>query len=383
MTTGPTPAQVAAQVAMVRRHRPEERVIGIHMPGGWLGGATLQVNGESCNVIYCSSGLQVREALASLKTPRPTPRPPGGGKEAAAEPLLVVITPLNEAQLGLDVLARLAGRQLYRIDHWQMVRDLFHAREVDPRLPSQTWLAEALLQHVPQGGYPPVASGLLDTETVWKHLLAQCLELREDRPDAVALLTWSLSESNLRRYEALSGELRTALRQRVQGTAGAVGVAMLDALDAGHGALLVPIGLVCDILFSPGGQRQIEIAQARARLEPYLAGRLPSSDVGRAWATAAASALASLPASQRHDWLARAEQLLTDLKASEYSALSTVLHSGWQQRLSYFATALQGFLRGKVTLDQLEERFNHVACHQASAQQGARLERRECRTPDQ
>jgi PglZ domain-containing protein len=375
MTTGPTPAQVAAQVAMVRRHRPEARVIGMHTPGGWLGGATLQVNGESCNVIYCSSGLQVREALASLKTPRPTPRPPGEGKEAAAEPLLVVITPLNEAQLGLDVLARLAGRQLYRIDHWQMVRDLFHAREVDPRLPSQTWLAEALLQHVPQGGYPPVASGLLDTETVWKHLLAQCLELREDRPDAVALLTWSLSESNLRRYEALSGELRTALRQRVQDTAGAVGVAMLDALDAGHGALLVPIGLVCDILFAPGGQRQIEIAQARARLEPYLAGRLPSSEVGRAWAAAAASALASLPASQRHDWLARAEQLLTDLKASEYSALSTVLHSGWQQRLSYFATALQGFLRGKVTLDQLEERFNHVACHQASAQQGARLER--------
>jgi hypothetical protein len=228
------------------------------------------------------------------------------------EPLLIIMTPLDEAQLGLDVLARLAGRQLYCIDHWQMVRDLFHAREVDPRLPSQAWLAEALLQYVPQGGDPPVASGLLDAETVWKHLLMQCLELPDGRPDAVMLLNWSLSGPNLRRYEALSGELRTALRQRVQDTAGAVGVAMLDALDAGHGALLVPIGLVCEILFSPGGQQQIEIAQARARLEPYLAGRLPSSEVGRAWAVAAASALASLPASQRHDWLARAEQLPGD-----------------------------------------------------------------------
>src|SRR5215510_8936414 len=371
MTTGPTPAQVAAQVAMVRRHRPEDRVIGIHTPGGWLGGATLQVNGESCNVAYCSSALQVREALVSLdegripqgmgKAPHPNPLPPGEGTEVVAEPLLVVMTPLDEAQLGLDVLARLAGRQLYRIDHWQMVRDLFHAREVDPRLPSQAWLAEALLQHVPQGGYPPVASGLLDAETVWKHLLMQCLELPDGRPDAVTLLTWSLSASHLHRYEALSGELRTALRQRVQDTAGAVGVAMLDALDAGHGVLLVPIGLVCDILFSPGGQRQIEIAQARARLEPYLAGRLPSSEAGRAWAAAAAAVLASLPDSQRHDWLARAEQLLTDLKASEYSALSRVLPSGWQQRLSYFAAALQGFLHGKVvTLDQLEEHLNHV-----------------------
>ena len=67
MTTGPTPAQVAAQVAMVRRHRPEERVIGIHMPGGWLGGATLQVNGESCTAVYCRSGLQVREAWCRWK----------------------------------------------------------------------------------------------------------------------------------------------------------------------------------------------------------------------------------------------------------------------------------------------------------------------------
>ena len=375
MTTAPTPAQVAAQVAMVRRQRPEDRVIGVHMPGGWLGGATLTVDGETCNVVYCSSGLQVREALASLKAPHPTPLPEGEGKDAAAEPLLVVITPLDETQLGLDVLARLAGRQLYRIDHWQMVHDLFHAHKVDPRLPSQAWLAEALLQHVPQGGYPPVASGLLDAETVWKHLLMQYLELPDGRPDAVTLLTWSLSASNLHRYEALSEEFRTALRQRVQDTAGAVGVAMLDALDAGHGALLVPIGLVCDILFSPGGQRQIEIAQARARLEPYLAGRLPSSEVGCAWAAAAASALAALPTSQRHDWLARAEQLLTDLKASEYSALSSVLRSGWQQRLSHFAAALQGFLRGNGTLDQLEERLNHVACHQESAQQGARMER--------
>jgi hypothetical protein len=139
MTTGPTPAQVAAQVALIRRQRPEARVIGIHTPGGWRDGATLAVDGETCNVVYCSSGLQVREALVSLE---------GEG----TEPLLIIMTPLDEAQLGLDVLARLAGRRLYRIDPWHRVRVLFHAREVDPRLPSQAWLTEALLQHVPQGG---------------------------------------------------------------------------------------------------------------------------------------------------------------------------------------------------------------------------------------
>src|SRR4029434_4437011 len=118
MTTGPTPAQVAAHVAMVRRHRPEERVIGIHTPGGWLGGATLQVNGESCNVAYCSSGLQVREALVSLdegrmpqgmgKAPHPNPLPEREGTEVATELLLIGIMPLDEAPPGLDVLAAVA-----------------------------------------------------------------------------------------------------------------------------------------------------------------------------------------------------------------------------------------------------------------------------------
>ena len=74
------------------------------------------------------------------------------------------------SQLGLDVLARFAGRQLYRIDRWHMVRDLFHARRHRPTSASQGWLADALLQHVPEGGYPPVASGWLDVETVWTHL---------------------------------------------------------------------------------------------------------------------------------------------------------------------------------------------------------------------
>ena len=285
------------------------------------------------------------------------------------------MTPLDEAQLGLDVLARLAGRQLYRIDHWHMVRDLFRARDLDPRLPSQAWLAEALLQHIPQGGYPPVASGLLDAETVWRHLLTQCLELPDGRPDAVALLSWSLSASHLHRYEVLSGEFHAALRQRVQDTAGAVGAAMLDALDSGHGALLLPIGLVCDILFAPAAQRQLEIAQARVRLEPYLAGRLPPSEVGHAWAAAAVSVLAALPEGDRQAVLAQTEQLLADLKASAYSALSGVLRSGFQQRLTHFAAALQGFLRGQVPLEQLEEQLEHVAAHQESSQQAERMER--------
>ena len=62
-----------------------------------------------------------------------------------------------------------------------------------------------------------------------------------------------------------------------------------------------------DIFDIPTQVHQGDIAQARARLESYLAGRLPSSEVGRAWATAAMSVLAALPEAQAHDWLARTD----------------------------------------------------------------------------
>jgi hypothetical protein len=258
MTPGPTPEQVAAQVALIRGQRPEARAIAISTPGPWSGGATLRIDGDTLPVTFCASALQISEVLAS---------------QASDSPPLVIVTPLDEGQLSLDVLARLAGRHLYRIDRWQIVRDLFRARQIDPRLTPQGWIADALLQHIPEGGYSPVASGLLDADTAWTHILRQ-LGLPNGRPDAVALLRWSLCQQNLQRYAAWPQECREALRQRVETTTGALGVALLDALDAGYGALLLPIGLACEILFSDDGRQHMGIAQSRARLEPYMAGRM-------------------------------------------------------------------------------------------------------------
>jgi hypothetical protein len=165
--------------------------------------------------------------------------------------------------LSLDVLARMAGRHLYRIDRWQMVRDLFRARQIDPRLASQGWIADALLQHIPEAAYPPVASGLLDADTAWAHVLPQ-LGLPEGRPDAVGLLRWSLCQQHLRRYAARPREYRAAWRHRVEDTTGALGAALLHTLEAGYGELLLPIRLACEILFSLDGRQQLGIAQARA-----------------------------------------------------------------------------------------------------------------------
>lgn len=360
MLTGPTPEQVAARVALVRRRWPGAQAIGVHMPGAWLGDPEIRVNGERLPVAVCGSALQVSEALAS--------------RTNAGVPV-VVVTALEDSQLSLDVLARFAGRRLHRIDRWQIVRDLFRARQIDPRLSGQGWIADALLQKVPEGGYPPAASGLLDADTVWTHLCQQHLGLPDGRPDAIALLGWSLVGHNLHRYEALNTEFRAGLRQRIEGTAGATGTAMLDALDAGYGQLLLPIGLVCEILFSSHGRTDLGIAQARARLEPYLAGRMLSSEVGSAWFQSSAAVLATLSDASQREWLDRTQTLLTDLKATEYSALSGVLPSGFNQRLAQFAASLQDVLSGRTSLDQLEASAADLRRHAQAIRQVDRLRR--------
>jgi hypothetical protein len=360
MMTAPSPEQVAARVAMIRRQMPEARVIGIHTPGIWLGDTDLRVNGEQLPVAFCASALKVSEALVS---------------HTDASLPLVLITNLEESQLSLDVIVRLAGRRLHRIDRWQMVRDLFRARQIDPRLSPHGWIADALLQKVPDGGYRPVASGVLDADTVWTHLCQQHLGSLDGRPDTVALIRWSLCVQHLRRYEAIDAEFRGGLRQRIEDTAGATGTAMLDAMDAGHGQLLLPIGLVCEVLFSSQGRVHLGIAQARARLEPYLAGRMLSTDVGSTWFQASASVLATLPDTSQREWLDRTQKFLEDLKAAEYSALSGFLMSGFNQRLAQLAACLQDVLGGRAALDQLEACANDVRCHAQATRQADRMRR--------
>jgi hypothetical protein len=360
MITGPTPDQVATRVALIRRHNAKAGVIGIYTPGFWLGGTELRVNGESLPVAFCTSPLQVSEALASYP---------------ASNLPLVLITNLEENQLSLDVIARLASRRLHRIDRWQLVRDLFRAQQVDPRVVTHGWIADALLQQVPDSGYPPVASGVLDADTVWTQVCQQHLGLPDGRPDALALMRWSLCAQHLRRYEGLAGEWRAGVRERVDDCIGEIGAMMLDALDAGYGSLLLPIGLACEILFAPQGRTDLGLAQARARLEPYLAGRMLSSDMGIRWFRTAAAALRTLTDAEQRGWLERADKFLADLKGTEYSGLSSILASGFDQRLRQLATSLQAILDGRGSLDQLEACAEDVCQHAHRVNQSQRWHR--------
>ena len=153
-------------------------------PGGWLGGATLQVNGESCHVVYCSSALQVREALVALsmdetpqrcKAPHPRPSPQGEGKEAAAESLLIVITPLDEAQLGSrcpGAPGRAAVIPYRSLANGSRPLSCPRGR---PTSAVARMARRGAVSARPPGGVSTGCQRIAGCRTVWKHLLTQSL----------------------------------------------------------------------------------------------------------------------------------------------------------------------------------------------------------------
>ena len=286
MTLRPTPEQVATQVATIRMHRPEGLIIGICTPGGWTGGDEIEVNGERVPVAYCPSRLEISERLAAL--------------EDADQ--LVILTPLSDQALSLDVLARIAGRRLVHIDRWEMVREAFGATKIDPRLPMRGWLAEALLTAMAADGFPPAPSGWLDADAAWHALLGHYLGIATGRPDAKDLIQWSVDDERLSRYMALAEPLRSGIRERLADSMGVIGEIFAATIDEGQGSNLLPIGLVCEVLFVRGGQRSGTLSQAIARLEPLVGGHTLTSAQGQVWFEAARAALDSLSPGERRKW---------------------------------------------------------------------------------
>src|SRR5208337_4814176 len=72
-------------------------------------------------------------------------------EEGGATTTKVLITNLDEKQLSDDILVRLAKRKLFPIDSWQIVRSLFQAHAIDPRLTRHRWIADHLMEFIPKG----------------------------------------------------------------------------------------------------------------------------------------------------------------------------------------------------------------------------------------
>jgi hypothetical protein len=146
-------------------------------------------------VAACPTVLAVLDALA-------TPREPGR--------YLVVLTPLETAEVGASVLARGIRDEVKPINRWDLVADAFGARLLDPALTGSSryrWVAEALLDAQPAGGWRRLAGTTLTRATALNRLAAVRLGIEpvadESGVDAAALLEWTADPATVASFLAL------------------------------------------------------------------------------------------------------------------------------------------------------------------------------------
>jgi hypothetical protein len=329
-----TTAQIRAQVAAIYKRRSDDRIIGIRTGGRWAGAEREVIGGEEFRIVQCDSPLEIRQRLVE------------SASDAAP---LVVVTNLSDQEIGLDLLVRFTRRRFHGVHPWPIVQELFQARRVNHKLLANRWLAEALLESVPAQGYKPVATGMLDQETVWAILLRERMGLAVARPDARDLLAWTLEPEHLARYSSMPLEMREAVRDWIRQSAGSVADLIFACVEAGYGEDAAPIGLACLVIF---GSAESELREAAIRLERFTGDRPIAADEAKRWADATIALVERADGDQSSDAVIalaeRADQILKEVRADAFAYLSQYSPAGLNMRLERFGQALQATLQSKV-----------------------------------
>lgn len=363
-----TPYQLQMQVAQIRQRDPDAQVIGIRTTGSWQGPATMVIDDCCYAVIQANTVLEVREALQAA--------------EERQEPT-VLLTRLEQADLGYDVVARLARSRLFHLDIWESVRALFKARVIDSAL-RERCVAQALLEYAPPAGYLPVQAGVLDAGTAWRALFHHGFGMVDREPELVSLLLWAASSSGVERYRTDAAELQEAVRERLIATIGPAASVLLTMVDSGAAREALALAVVCGVVFAEETDDPSTVAAlqaAAARLERFHGHQPLPPEAGRQLAKAAQEALEELAhtqdSHQGQEHIRRADDLLHAIQAGPYAYRSRLTPRGLEQWLQQYAAHLKEALAdlNQDALATCERLAREVAAHTLASCNPAQLER--------
>ncbi len=356
----PTIGVIRAQIRAIRDKAPGAKAFGIFAPGRWAGPAVQGEGSDRIAVYQCDSPLQMRLALQDAP------------ETATAT---VLITPLDEAKVSDDILVRLALRKLHPINRWEIVRSLFKAKQLDPRITRHAFLAEMLLENAGTREFQPVAGGLLDADTVWSILLRERAGLSGPHPDLVELLCATAESDLAARWNSRAAEFRDAAKEWIAATAGDAASTLLGCIEAEHGSKALAIGLVMGVVYHDAIGRQLD--KAAGRLEAYVGTTHLSTEIAKRWRDAATAAIPQLSKPALRRSLDEAEVLLENVGATSQAWRSAELESGFEQRLSRFGKALTAHVDARATSisEELQDVYGSLQQHRLGRAGGRRMER--------
>lgn len=350
--TEPTLRALLAQLHS--RGRDRRDVVAVAAEPRWTGPEELTTDAGPVRIVPCVSPLAVRAAMVDH-----------AGRDGE---LLVLLTDLEAAQLGEEVLGRVWEGRLHQPTSWLALQQLAKVDRLDPQLATQRWLVELLVTVAPSRGYPAPPGGILTMETAWRYAYRYALQLPVERPQLADLLAWARTDVAARAVRALASSDRDALADQLAVGAGGAARQLLHLVAEDRGGDAVPLGLVVDVLWRDTSDSQL--AYARGQLAAQLGAGQLDAVAARAWGKAAvelveAAATGSEDAGLASAWVTVAEQRLAQLDATGAAGTSTVLPSGFTHRLETAGHALAAVVAtgDRARLDELEDALVAVAGH--------------------
>lgn len=334
---------------------------GLHVADGADGPPEVDFAFGTARVVRADNVFQFRQALEAAER--------NGGR-------IILLTPLQQGDLGDDVVGRLARSRLFPVDPWASLCALFKAKDVDPSL-GDAAVAQALLASVPADGYPPAPAGVLDPATVWKAVCRHVFDMGDREPDLPSLLLWAGGDG-AHRWRQAAPELRAGLRRQLIERLGGVAEAILRFVDSGAGADALALAIACQVVF--GEEGLAPLAEAAVRLEPFHAKTKLSVEIGRGLAGVAAQTVADLDRTDEsgavEPYLSRADRLLDQLMCPEYAWRSRATPLGFAQRAARLGAEIEAALSDldPEAVHRCESLQKEFAAHR-SARLGRGLER--------
>ena len=351
-----TELTTAAQRAILERVRSQlsrteprgAEIIGIRSPGppAWDGPSGFEIDGHDVQVAACPSLLAVLDALS----------------RHVSGSVLVLLTDRPETDLGDAVLARLHRGKLLDADRYTLLGDLLATRRLDPRIRTEPWLVDALIELAATDALPSTARSTLSRSRAMTLVLTARLGVDSELLDLPSLIG-VLDDAAVRsRWRALAAEERAGLTEHLVSLHGGA-AEVLMALAVARDDVLADLLVAQAVLAAPAGDNAAAVAYGRFTESRFPAASPHREDLAAAAEGALEHVGGTAVSARLEQQIRRADAMLGQLHAPELAVYSPVLPSGIGARLANAAAHLT------------EESLAEVALHREMVTQRHRYDR--------